>query len=52
MGDVVIDGNTGANRLVVLDGNGKIPAVDGSAVTQLNGTNSVSYTHLTLPTKA
>ena len=44
MGDVVIDGNTGANRLVVLDGNGKIPAVDGSAVTQLNGTNFTSGT--------
>ena len=42
MGDVVIDGNTGANRLVFLDANGKIPALDGSAVTQLNGTNFTS----------
>ena len=44
MGDVVIDGNTGANRLVFLDANGKIPAVDGSAVTQINGTNFTSGT--------
>jgi hypothetical protein len=39
MGDVIIDGLTGANRLVVLDANGKIPAVDGSAVTALAGAN-------------
>ncbi len=30
MGDVIIDGLTGANRLVILDANGKIPALDGS----------------------
>ena len=28
MGDVIIDGGTGVNRLVVLDVNGKIPALD------------------------
>ena len=39
MGDVIIDGLTGANRLVVLDANGKIPAVDGSAVTNVAGAN-------------
>ena len=39
MGDVIIDGNTGANRLVILDANGKIPAVDGSNVTLLVGAN-------------
>ena len=39
MGDVIIDGLTGANRLVILDTNGKIPAVDGSAVTNVAGAN-------------
>ena len=39
MGDVIIDGLTGANRLVVLDANGKIPALDGSAVTAIAGAN-------------
>ena len=39
MGDVIIDGNTGANRLVILDSTGKIPAVDGSNVTLLAGGN-------------
>ena len=39
MGDVIIDGLTGANRLVILDTNGKIPALDGSAVTALAGAN-------------
>ena len=39
MGDVIIDGGTGANRLVVLDANGKIPALDGSAVTAIAGAN-------------
>ena len=39
MGDVIIDGLTGANRLVVLDANGKIPALDGSAVTNVAGAN-------------
>ena len=44
MGDVIIDGLTGANRLVVLDANGKIPALDGSAVTALAGANFSSGT--------
>ena len=39
MGDVIIDGLTGANRLVILDANGKIPALDGSAVTAIAGAN-------------
>jgi len=39
MGDVIIDGLTGANRLVILDANGKIPALDGSAVTNVAGAN-------------
>ena len=39
MGDVIIDGLTGANRLVILDANGKIPALDGSNVTLLAGAN-------------
>ena len=39
MGDVIIDGGTGANRLVILDANGKIPALDGSAVTNVPGAN-------------
>jgi len=44
MGDVIIDGLTGANRLVILDANGKIPAVDGSALTALAGANFSSGT--------
>ena len=44
MGDVIIDGLTGANRLVVLDANGKIPALDGSAVTAIAGANFSSGT--------
>jgi len=44
MGDVIIDGLTGANRLVILDANGKIPALDGSAVTALAGANFSSGT--------
>ena len=39
MGDVIIDGTVGANRLVILDANGKIPALDGSAVTNVAGAN-------------
>jgi len=39
MGDVIIDGTVGANRLLILDANGKIPAVDGSAVTNVAGAN-------------
>ena len=39
MGDVIIDGLSGANRLVILDANGKIPALDGSAVTNVAGAN-------------
>ena len=33
MADIVIDGTTGANRLLILDSTGKIPAVDGSQIT-------------------
>ena len=44
MGDVIIDGLTGANRLVILDANGKIPALDGSAVTAIAGANFSSGT--------
>jgi hypothetical protein len=47
MGDVIIDGGTGANRLVVLDVNGKIPALDGSAVTNVAGAN---FSTGTIPT--
>ena len=38
MGDVIIDGTVGANKGVVLDSNGKLPAIDGSLVTTLNAT--------------
>jgi len=44
MGDVIIDGLTGANRLVILDANGKIPALDGSLVTAIAGANFSSGT--------
>ena len=35
MADIVIDGTTGANRLLILDSTGKIPAVDGSQITAI-----------------
>ena len=35
MADIVIDGTIGANRLLILDSTGKIPAVDGSQVTAI-----------------
>ena len=35
---ITIDGTVGANKAVVLDSNGKLPAIDGSLVTTLNAT--------------
>jgi len=35
---ITIDGTVGANKAVVLDTNGKLPAIDGSLVTTLNAT--------------
>ena len=35
---IIIDGTVGANKAVVLDSNGKLPAIDGSLVTTLNAT--------------
>ena len=35
---ITIDGSVGANKGVVLDSNGKLPAIDGSLVTTLNAT--------------
>ena len=35
MADIVIDGTIGANRLLILDSTGKIPAVDGSQITAI-----------------
>ena len=35
---IIIDGTVGANKAVVLDANGKLPAIDGSLVTTLNAT--------------
>ena len=35
---IIIDGTVGANKAVVLDSAGKLPAIDGSLVTTLNAT--------------
>ena len=35
---ITIDGTVGANKAVVLDANGKLPAIDGSLLTTLNAT--------------
>ena len=35
---IIIDGTVGANKAVVLDSNGKLPAIDGSLLTTLNAT--------------
>ena len=35
MANIVVDGTIGANRLLILDSTGKIPAVDGSQVTTI-----------------
>ena len=35
---IIIDGTVGANKAVVLDSSGKLPAIDGSLVTTLNAT--------------
>ena len=40
----IIDGTVGANKGVVLDSNGKLPAIDGSQLTALNGTQVTTGT--------
>ena len=40
----IIDGTVGANKGVVLDSNGKLPAIDGSQLTTLNGTQVTTGT--------
>ena len=44
MADVIIDGTIGANRLLILDSTGKIPAVDGSQVTTIAAGNIATGT--------
>ena len=44
MADIIIDGTTGANRLLILDSTGKIPAVDGSQVTAIAAGNIATGT--------
>jgi hypothetical protein len=44
MADIVIDGTIGANRLLILDSTGKIPAVDGSQVTAIAAGNIATGT--------
>ena len=41
---ITIDGSVGANKGVVLDSNGKLPAIDGSLVTTLNATQVTTGT--------
>jgi len=42
--DIIIDGTIGANRLLILDSTGKIPAVDGSQVTTIAAGNIATGT--------
>jgi hypothetical protein len=42
--DIIIDGTIGANRLLLLDSTGKIPAVDGSQVTTIAAGNIATGT--------
>jgi hypothetical protein len=42
--DIIIDGTSGANRFLVLDSTGKIPAVDGSQVTTIAAGNIATGT--------
>ena len=44
MADIIIDGTIGANRLLLLDSTGKIPAVDGSQVTAIAAGNIATGT--------
>ena len=44
MADIVIDGTIGANRLLILDSTGKIPAVDGSQITAIAAGNIATGT--------
>ena len=41
---IIIDGTVGANKAVVLDSNGKLPAIDGSLLTTLNATQVTTGT--------
>ena len=41
---IIIDGTVGANKGVVLDSNGKLPAIDGSQVTTLSATQITTGT--------
>ena len=44
MADITIDGTAGANRFLILDSTGKIPAVDGSQVTTIAAGNIATGT--------
>ena len=44
MADIIIDGTNGANRLLILDSTGKIPAVDGSQLTNFAAGNIATGT--------
>ena len=44
MADIIIDGTNGANRLLILDNTGKIPAVDGSQLTNFAAGNIATGT--------
>ena len=44
MADITIDGTAGANRFLILDSTGKIPAVDGSLVTTIAAGNIATGT--------
>ena len=44
MADIIIDGTIGANRFLLLDSTGKIPAVDGSQVTAIAAGNIATGT--------
>ena len=44
MANIVVDGTIGANRLLILDSTGKIPAVDGSQITAITAGNIATGT--------
>ena len=44
MADIIIDGTTGANKFLLLDSTGKIPAVDGSLLTTIAAGNIATGT--------
>ena len=47
---LILDGNTGQNAIVQSEEFSRVTDISGLIITKLDGTATVSYTHLTLPT--